>query len=355
MAFRFDIEETFLHSIPRIARERIDRVIESLCEKPQPGVESIHEARKNLKSIRALLRLAHGSIDEGVRLRENILFRDAGRSLSTIRDPQALLDALEYFSKRLESDLGLSTSKQESIRGFIQKNQGKIEQNLLGGLPRGLARKLVRELRDAKRRAALWFDGVLLRPENEWEIFAGIGLRRTYRKAKNLIWQFDVMGREKADDQAWHELRKCAKALGYQLRLLKPIWPGMMDTLVEAIDHLTDRLGDANDLAILRRRILNDPYDPSETNESGETRRIFLRSLDRRAEKLHAEAFDIARLIYAEKPGQFEQRLAGYWRIWRSHAEPKETKRSGNVDAQGGRQERTRRKVKPEILASAPS
>ena len=103
-------------------------------------------------------------------------------------------------------------------------------------------------------------------------MFVGIGLRRTYRKAKNLVWQFEVMGHERSDDNTWHELRKSAKALGYQLRLLKPIWPKMMNVSVDEIDQLTDHLGDANDLAILRAKILNEPYDPSETQESAEIR-----------------------------------------------------------------------------------
>jgi hypothetical protein len=131
------------------------------------------------------------------------------------------------------------------------------------------------------------------------------------------------MGREKADDQAWHELRKSAKALGYQLRLLKSIWPGIIDPLVGEIDQLTDRLGDANDLAILGGRILNQPYNPAEMKESGEPRRIFLQSLDRRKQKLHAEAFELARLIYAERPGQFERRCAA-WLIRRPAATAKD-------------------------------
>ena len=137
MAFRFDFRRPFLKAIPRVARERIDRVIESLSEKPHPGAVSIHEARKNLKSLRALLRLVRGSIDDGARLRENLLFREAGRSLSTIRDPQALLEVLEYLTERLQTDSGPSTSKQESIRVFIEKIHGEIEQNLVDGLPPG--------------------------------------------------------------------------------------------------------------------------------------------------------------------------------------------------------------------------
>jgi CHAD domain-containing protein len=298
--------------------------------------------------------LVRGSIDEGARLRENVLFREAGRSLSSVRDPQALLEVLENLTGRLQTDSGRPTSKQESMRVFTSKIHREIEQTLVDGLPSGLIRKLVRELRETKRRTALWFEGNVLRPGNEWEIFVGTGLRRTYRKAKNLVWQFEVMGREKADDQAWHELRKSAKALGYQLRLLKSIWPGMSGPLVDEIDQLTDRLGDANDLAILSGRILNQPYNPAEMRESGEPRRIFLQSLDRRKQKLHAEAFEIARLIYAEKPGQFERRCAAYWLIRSSRSDGKRTKRSSNVDLQPGIQTDTDRDPSNSSSSSLP-
>ena len=188
----------------------------------------------------------------------------------------------------------------------------------------------MRELRVVRSRAALWFEGVPAGTGNEWEIFVGIGLRRTYRKAKNLVWQFEVMGHERSDDNTWHELRKSAKALGYQLRLLKPIWPKMMNVSVDEIDQLTDRLGDANDLAILRAKILNEPYDPSETQESAEIRRIFLQMLDRRKQKLQSEAFKLAQLVYAEKPGQFERRLATYWRVGQGSLEVSKTRYSGH-------------------------
>jgi CHAD domain-containing protein len=334
MTSKFDSQEAFRRSIPRLARERIDRVLESLSEKPQPGAESIHEARKTLKSLRALLRLARGSIDPEVRRRENIFFRDFGRLLSPLRDPQALLEALDYFHEG-HGHSGVSTSKQKSIRGFIEKIQGEIEQHLVDRLPSKEVRRLLKELRVVRRRAALWFEGVPSATGNEWEIFVGIGLRKTYRKAKNLVWQFEMMGHETSDDNTWHDLRKSAKALGYQLRLLKPIWPKMMNASVDEIDQLTDRLGDANDLAILRAKILNQPYDPLETLESGETRRIFLQMLDRRKQKLHSEAFKLAKLIYAEKPDRFERRLATYWQVGRV---PIETPRTlGARHSQGGR------------------
>src|SRR6516164_2216087 len=99
MAFKIEIDEPLARGITRIARERIERVIESLAEKPHPGAESIHSARKDLKSMRALLRLASGSIANETRRAENLLFRDIGRSLSPLRDSHALGEALQNFAK----------------------------------------------------------------------------------------------------------------------------------------------------------------------------------------------------------------------------------------------------------------
>jgi CHAD domain-containing protein len=353
MAFRFDIQEPFLKAIPRIARERIGSVIKSLREKPQPGAEAIHDARKNLKSLRALLRLARGAIQESTRLNENAHFRDAGRALSAVRDPQALLEALENLRKRLHSELASSKAKQASVDAFVGKIEKQIESTLVTGLPRGLVRKIVGDLREANQRAAYLFEGVVLRPGNEWESYIAVGLKRTYRKGKNLVWRFDLMGHVKAEDPDWHELRKSAKALGYQLRLLKPIWPGMIDASVEEIDQLTDRLGDANDLAILGKKILDQPYDPLESRDSGESRRIFLQSLNLRKQNLHMEAFEIARLIYAEKAGQFERRLSGYWQVWRSRDTPARSKHSSSVNGQKKRLEKSDRK--PDEAVSSPA
>jgi CHAD domain-containing protein len=342
MAFKFDIREPLMREIPRIARERIDRVVKSLSEKPQPSAESIHEARKDLKSLRAVLRLARGSINGEVRKRENLFFRDAGRSLSAARDSQALLEALQRFGRRGGSHPQGLRPKQQSIHEFIEKIRGKIAQERIDKLPRELLRKLVQELRGAKRRVDVWFDGTVLQPGNAWGIFVGTGLRKTYRQGKNMVWQIEMIGQENASDESWHELRKCAKALGYQLRLLRPIWPGPINILLREIDQLTEWLGDDHDLAVLRKRILSEPYSPSENQDSADTRQIFLQSLDRQRRKLQLESLHLSRRIYLEKPSQFEGRLAGYWRAWklkscgknRGNAGSEQAKKSGVAGAQ---------------------
>jgi CHAD domain-containing protein len=335
MSFKFDIRESLIKGVQRIARERIDRVIGSLSEKPRPSPKAIHEARKELKCLRAVLKLAGGSISGDVRRQENLFFRDAGRSLSAARDSQALLEALQHFDSQPRNRLQ-STAPKQSLGEYIEIVRGKIEQEKIDSLPREMLTRLVQELRGAKRRVGLWFDGHSSQPGNEWETVVGTGLRRTYRQGKNLIWQFEMIGLENAVDETWHELRKSAKALGYQLRLFRPIWVGPINALLREIDQLTDKLGDDHDLAVLRGRILNEPDGPPETQNSVDPRKIFLRSLDRRRQKLKLDSFTLARRIYIEKPRQFEHRLAAYWQAWLNSA-PRNSKSRRRAGRPGAR------------------
>ena len=316
MAFRFELGETFLTGIPRIARENISSVITLLSEKPRPTAESVHEARKSLKSLRAVLQLARGGIESEFQHRENLLFRDTGRSLSAARDPQALLEALDRIGKSHGTRTRRPTAKQMAERSLISEIRREINQQLLRQLRHEPVQDLVKELQDAKRRTASWLQGILLQPGNEWEILIGTGLRKTYRKARNLVSQIERPGPQSASDETWHELRKCAKALGYQLRLLEPVWPAALGTLIDEIDELTSRLGDANDLAVLQRKVRE--IGASNQDKDELVRREFMRSIERRKQKLRFRALKYARIIYSEKPGQFERRLAGYWQIWRT-------------------------------------
>ena len=316
MAFKIEIDEPLARGITRIARERIERIIESLGEKPHPSAESIHSARKDLKSMRALLRLASGSIPDETRRTENLLFRDTGRSLSPLRDSHALVEALRKFAKG-KPGIGSNNSRASpAMRSdFMNKVRHRIEQEAVRKLPEDTLRQLKEALQGAARNVAHWFDGLSCEPGNEWEVFVGCGLRRTYRRGTNIVAQLESLGRENAGDETWHELRKCSKALGYQLRLLRQLWPELLETLLTQIDQLSEKLGDDHDLAVLRDRLLTEPYNANETQEGAEIRRYFIGSLDRRRRKLHIETYQIARRVYAEKPKQFANRIRCYWNI----------------------------------------
>src|ERR1700748_1545544 len=95
MAFRFENHETPIDGVRRIASERLEQAISAAGIRPRASPDDVHEIRKDLKSLRALLQLARGHLVKATRGQENVVLRDAGRTLSGSRDAAALLEALE--------------------------------------------------------------------------------------------------------------------------------------------------------------------------------------------------------------------------------------------------------------------
>lgn len=312
MSFRFEIDESSFKGIQRIAGERTDRVLRAVSKKPYPNSELIHQARKDLKSLRALLRLARASMPEENYIRENTFFRDVGRSLSAARDRQVILEAIERFQgkpKKIAPPL-----PETPVLKIVEHLRRRLQREAASKIPAQTLARLRKELGEAQKRINHWFDGVLLNPAFEWDLFIGTGLRRTYKRGRKLLIQFDAVGPENVSDETWHELRKFARPLGFQLRLLQPSWPGSLAPLLKQCDRLAQKLGIDHDFAVLRARVLKEPADSQTTTDA---QKALIQSIDRRKRKLRGEALRIARDLYAEKPRQFEQRLASYWHLWR--------------------------------------
>jgi CHAD domain-containing protein len=143
------------------------------------------------------------------------------------------------------------------------------------------------------------------------------GLEHTYRRGRQHYRIVETIGMENATDELWHEIRKQAKALGYQLRLLRKIWPSQLHSWIDALDEISDGLGDDHDFALIQQRILQLPFEPTDTEEQVHGRQALLRAIDRRRHRLKLFSLNRARMIYVEKPARFVARLSVYWELWR--------------------------------------
>ena len=100
-SFRFDPAEPVPDEVRRVARGRIDHALDELRgDSDSTREEAVHEARKDMKKLRALLRLVRDELGDDVYRRENVSFRDAGRRLAGARDSQVLLETLAAVSDR---------------------------------------------------------------------------------------------------------------------------------------------------------------------------------------------------------------------------------------------------------------
>src|ERR1700757_2487593 len=104
MAFQLKTGEKFAQGVRRIARKEIKTIVEHLeGQRGEDEGRAVHEARKDLKKMRALLRLVRDQLGEEVYQRETRDFREVGRALSPRRDAQVLAKTLEKLHRRSSS------------------------------------------------------------------------------------------------------------------------------------------------------------------------------------------------------------------------------------------------------------
>ncbi|MFZ0505291.1 MAG: CHAD domain-containing protein [Chthoniobacterales bacterium] len=313
MAFRFENHETPIDGLKRVASERLEQAIMAAGIKPRPSAEDVHEIRKDLKSLRALLQLARGHLVKATRGQENLVLRDAGRTLSSSRDAEALLESLEKLFGTQEQPKG------EALHPAGRQIIDRIRQQLQTESARSLTHrelKTVTEMLSSMRaRIPEWVfaTGVIQRGS----MLLATGLERTYRRGRQHYRIVETIGMENATDELWHEIRKQAKALGYQLRLLRKIWPSALHAWIDALDEISDSLGDDHDFALIQQKLLELPFEPADTEGHVNARQALLRTIDRRRQRLKLFSLNRARMIYVEKPARFVERLSVYWELWR--------------------------------------
>ncbi|MBV8212855.1 MAG: CHAD domain-containing protein [Verrucomicrobia bacterium] len=313
MAFRFENHETPIDGVKRIASERLEQAIAAAGIKPRPSPEDVHEIRKDLKSLRALLQLARGHLVKTTRGQENLVLRDAGRTLSSSRDAEALLDALEKLFGTQEHPKGDAA---QPIGGqIVDRIRHQLQSEAVRSLTQRELRTVTEMLSSMRTRIPDWVfaTGVIQRGS----MLLAAGLEHTYRRGRQHYRIVETIGMENATDELWHEIRKQAKALGYQLRLLRKIWPSALHAWIDALDELSDGLGDDHDFALIQQRILQLPFEATDTEVQVNSRQGLLRAIDRRRHRLKLFSLNRARMVYVEKPARFVERLSVYWELWR--------------------------------------
>ena len=239
MSYRLKQHETISDGIKRIVIEQIDKAIDRMESQRGSQDEAIHDARVCFKKIRTVLRLVQTEFDADIFRQENICYRDAGRSLSAIRDTAALLETFDKLTSRFANQLapnafaGLRQPlKQSSTARRLEKKKIMLA--------------VARTIRTARRRVQQW-------PIHQDDFSAlGQGVKRVYKQGR----QSFAKAIEQPSAEHFHEWRKDVKYLWYQIRLLKPIWPRMLERLSDELETLGEYLSDDHDLTLLRQRML---------------------------------------------------------------------------------------------------
>ena len=284
-AFRLKEGEAVPKGIVRIAHGRIDHAIDELEGRTDSSPEeAVHEARKDMKKLRAVVRLVRDEIGGDVYRRENALFRDAGQELSSVRDADVMLETLGNVEAELPG----------RAAGDLRQALAAHRIRTAAGARSQASTQVVEMLTSARRRIAHWpLD------EDGFDAIAG-GLERIYRRGRRDYRK----ARAEPTSENLHKWRKRAKDLWYHLTILRDTWRPVMEVLADEAHALSERIGDDHDLAVLLGWA--DEHAPH-------TVEALTGPVERRREQLQAEAFAIGARLYADKPGAFMRRLERWW------------------------------------------
>jgi CHAD domain-containing protein len=288
-AYRLKRKETLPEGVARIARGRIDHAIDELSgEAGSSPEEAVHNTRKDMKKLRALLRLMRSELGDDVYRRENECFRDAAAELSGVRDADVMLATLEALEL------------EEPVSGALRQALEAHRLRTGGGSRKQAASQVIEILEEARARVADWRLG-----RDDFEALRP-GLRRMYKRGRR---EFRAM-REEPSVEGLHEWRKRSKELWYDHTLLRSLWKPVMDAVGDEAHALSDRLGDDHDLAMLL----------AWAHEHAEPEPELVEAVERRRAELQQDAFELGARLYADRPKVFLKRLELLWEASREQA-----------------------------------
>ena len=294
MWYRFRDNEAVPDAIRRVAYEQIDRALERINPKTANRDRAIHDCRVCFKKIRAVLRLVRRELGEEFFKSENAFYRDAGRQLSAVRDTAVVLSTLESLREHFSKEMSVDFKPLRKQLGL-----SKVEKQ---GERKRVMREVAESLTVARERIATWpitrdsFDAL------------GAGLRGVYKQGRV---SFLTISSEPSTERI-HEWRKQVKHLWYQVCLLNPVWPKMLDVLAHELNKLADYLSEDHDLSMLRDRAV---VHAGASGSSAEFQGL-ITLIDYRREQLLDKAQALGERIYAEEPSAFANRIESYWNVW---------------------------------------
>jgi hypothetical protein len=326
--------ERLADGMRRMALGQADLAI-GLLERTANGVvdeRAVHETRKALKRLRALLRLLRCELGEETLARETAALRDLAARLAGARDAEVRLATLQAlidcYPRRLGRRRGV-----EKLLGRLAAEHERISRQTLA--EPAVRLEVLAGLRAFRARASGW-----QLPERHGTRLIEPGLERIYRQGRR---RYRRVARGRGDRVAtMHEWRKRVKDLRYAAEMLQWQEPsgeggdgrrkgmrkgkgkgkgkgkrkpgadaGELRRLARRADELGELLGDDHDLAMLATML----RDTDHKRGSGGlrvgrgTRKTLLKLIARRRRELRKRALRKGERLYARRPRSFVRRV----------------------------------------------
>lgn len=296
VTYRLIPGEALPDGIRRIALEQAARGHWQLTESDWPLDKAIHDARKCFKRTRAVLRLIRDDIGHAAYRQGNVVYRDASRHLSQMRDSAVMADSLGKLVAHYSAELPPNAFAATHDR-ILAKHQAALDAVAADRALLDLVATHVTAARPALLDLPLQDDTIAT---------LRAGVARVYERGRR------AMGVAYADGtaHAFHEWRKRVKYLRYQMEILNIAWPRLMTAIADSLKQLSDTLGDEHDLVELGVLLRDTP----ELVDNQRDQVQLLRLIERRRAELQAAARPQGMRLYTDSVTGFSDRLAAYWR-----------------------------------------
>jgi CHAD domain-containing protein len=286
--------ETLGDNLRRICRKQIEGAIAVAMGEVKTDDTPVHQMRKHVKKARAALRLVRQEIGRGLFRAQDRALRDVARLTSEIRDAEVRLQTVRQL--------------QEVTNRHGRSAYGKLEA------------MLTLELENFMAAFAEWQTQAVPMLEKAGSAFDRWTLDQFNCKQLSRIVQASYKRARKALAEAtanpsaenFHAFRIKAKALWYQLRILRPVNPVVLKTLSDDLRSLGDLLGRAHDLSFLDERLRSE-HGKSRWQREGHR---LLAVIEVSQTDLQRGAAELAEHFFAERPRDFGSRLASWLRTW---------------------------------------
>lgn len=294
MSYELRTGEGLGDGVRRVCRKQIALAMEASHSARTEENSPVHRTRKHLKKARAALRLLRGVVAREDFERARARLRSVAHLLSEIRDAEVRFHTVQQLGHLLQIEDDGVLHDAEAFLGLELDSFLAAFSDWKEEAGRGLT-KVRREM-------------------NGWGVDALSckQVRRTVEKAYRRGRRSLRAANEKPTAEGFHTFRKRAKELMYQLRILAPLHPLLLQQQVSYLEVLTEHLGNAHDLAFLEQRLIKH----SKKGEDDRAAEALSELIGLREKELQRTAAALGERFYAEKPKAFARRISEYFEEW---------------------------------------
>lgn len=267
---------------------------------PDEQASAVHETRKAIKRLRAMLRLVRDSISLDCYHTDNAALKLIAAELGAVRDSWVMAQILDRL-------LPHDRETADTVATLVDRLQDRYEAESAAVLGNEAhMASILDQLEKARDRARRW---TVVAGEQSVPLphrFQTVepGLQRVYKRGRRGM----RIVADSPTDTLLHVWRRRAKYLRHQVEALNVLDPSGLGAMEADLAQLTDLLGDDHDLAVLLARLKDDP----QLTEDLEIDAI-IDAIGRKRHQLQAEAIDLGQRRFEDHSSVFLAYIDHLW------------------------------------------